>query len=1738
MTGVGSYQGISSNQDRPGRQGSRAGKAARWVLLAAFGLLVAFPAGAAITAAPGAVTVLPGGSSTQVTLTISYFTPPGAGTGTVTFQLLAGPLPAWLSTVPIPPDTGPGAVTFNYAPPPAPPTSTATFRFAASAAAVPGTYSINMSAAAPPGVGTGTIMVTVLQPSFNASVSPNPASIPRGSSANVTVTTIPDPGLTGTINYWFGGFPAGITTGTTVGVSPPYPAANFTFSVAAGTTPGTYSGTLFGQLGAVTPKAFPMTVVVPAPDIGISFTRPNLAVCNGGGAAANTILLTPLLGYSGTPLLQFTGVPAGLTVTPTFPVSGPMPPGQTLPFNVSASGIPPGPRTVTLLVTDTGLGISKTASFVVNVTDPDFTPAAAPSPLSLTAGGPAQTMTASLTPNACLASTVTVSQNGVPAGVTFIPPTATIAGPGWPPASFAVQAAPTTVPGTYPMVITFTPTTGPAKTVPVTLLVAALPDFTLAVTPSTLTLQAGGNGTVAVTATALNGFTGPITVNAPAVAGVTFLPATFTLLPGGTQTVAVGTSLTTTPGSSAATFTGTAAGVSGPRTATLDLTITAPPDFALAVAPTSLTLQATTSATVTVSASALNGFSGPISVSAPAVAGVSFTPASFTLMPGASQIVTADASLNAPLGPVVAVFSGTAAGIIGARTATLNLTITAPPNFALSIIPPVLSVPQGHSGTVTVAVTPSGGFVGLVSVTGTAAAGVTLAPASFTLGPGAMQTVTVTVGINAPPSTALLGFSATATGIVGPRTASLGLTITVPTPQIDAISPPAVSTGTVSSTLRVLGRDFHSGAVASSPTPGLIVERTTVTSPTSADVLVSIPAQSRPGPYVLLLTNPGGAPSNQGGILLVFPAASLGAPLGVTAAAIVYPRPFTVIAPKDPVFPRGLLATTGLGAIIGTWRFDGVPFDAFTVSAAGGLPVEVKANVPIPVSFAGEHTLELAIEQPQALVSDPVTVILAPESHTGLKIHAPREGAIVGARAPTFRWSLLPGASGYEVEVEPADAPLAVRIRLSASQWRPSSDDLAGLGPGKHRFRVRAVFPGEVRSEPTGWRTFVVLPARVALAVEPEPVEGPSGRRAVRWQGGAPGLLYRVELLAADRPTRLAEATTLESRYTIPSSVDGAVRVRLAAFAPDGSQRGEWREAVVTASNQTDGTTVSQEPPPPPPPPEEVQVATTDEDGWLNWLVGAQAITVGNDEPDGGDTAEANLQLSTQSDVNVGSGGVKATADVGWRRGFTPADGPLPQSRNWQAELGVRSGPVRPEGRAGYSPPDFLDQSEYLASGLARGGALGKLATAAGTVSYYQTFQESSAGAAGSIGPEQRLKGVAYEAPGDATRFLLRAMAIRAEEETGPYSLGSRTEAIGLLGRFVVSPGLTLFLETARGEFQGATEPGSESRQGWGLRLGASGAAGTFTYGVNLRKVDADFINPLNPGFTPGGIPDRVGGDISLSKLLGRASLSLQLRRQVSGGGSDGSLPRAVEDGAMINLAVPLGQRVQFAASGTFGGSDGDADIEHGLPRTDRSQRGGMLSLTEMLGTASFTQSLSWQETSDEVLPDSDQTVTMATLGANGTLGGMLMLAAMLSGTRSEGSPIMGTTDQLVMSLQPSLNLTSLALVLTPRAGYTRMKNDVSRLDAASEQYQLMVQWSPTWASSLVSVQAGADLNRSLAGAGMPTPPFQRRYTATVTLSWRAEGAPVGVAPQPPPMPSAAGWGSDPMLLARGGRWL
>ncbi len=70
---------------------------------------------------------------------------------------------------------------------------------------------------------------------------------------------------------------------------------------------------------------------------------------------------------------------------------------------------------------------------------------------------------------------------------------------------------------------------------------SASPDFTLTIAPTTLTLAPGGNSQqVAISATAVNGFTGNVSITVGAIpAGVTASPMTFSIAPGGVQLLTI-----------------------------------------------------------------------------------------------------------------------------------------------------------------------------------------------------------------------------------------------------------------------------------------------------------------------------------------------------------------------------------------------------------------------------------------------------------------------------------------------------------------------------------------------------------------------------------------------------------------------------------------------------------------------------------------------------------------------------------------------------------------------------------------------------------------------------------------------------------------------------------------------------------------------------------------------------------------------------------------------------------------------------------------------------------------------------------------------------------------------------------------------------------------------------------------------------------------------------------------------
>src|SRR5207244_177660 len=203
-------------------------------------------------------------------------------------------------------------------------------------------------------------------------------------------------------------------------------------------------------------------------------------------------------------------------------------------------------------------------------------------------------------------------------------------------------------------------------------------------------------------------------------------------------TVSVGA--TVAPGAYHLTVDGT--GSPGSRSTSLTLTVTAAPDYALSVSPAAVTIVQGATGTTTVTITRTN-FTGAVTLSlgnAPTGVTGSFDPAVPT---GTSSTLTV--SVGAAVAPGVYNLTVNGTGSAGDRSTPLTLTVSAAPDYSLSLSPAALTIVQGMTGTTTATITRTN-FSGAVTLSlGNAPAGVTgsFNPAAPT---GTSSTLTVSVG--------------------------------------------------------------------------------------------------------------------------------------------------------------------------------------------------------------------------------------------------------------------------------------------------------------------------------------------------------------------------------------------------------------------------------------------------------------------------------------------------------------------------------------------------------------------------------------------------------------------------------------------------------------------------------------------------------------------------------------------------------------------------------------------------------------------------------------------------------------------------------------------------------------------------------------------------------------------------------------------------------------------------------
>ncbi len=196
----------------------------------------------------------------------------------------------------------------------------------------------------------------------------------------------------------------------------------------------------------------------------------------------------------------------------------------------------------------------------------DFSVSAAPSSQSIAVGG-STSYTTTITPINGYSGTVNLSVSGLPSGATATFNPATLSGSGN--SQLNITTDGTVAPGTYPLTITATDGTL-THSAGVSLVVSAAADFTLTVSPPSITVEAGSTATTNVTITGENGYSAAANLAATGLPNgmtATFNPATVN--GSGSSQLSIATTSGVAPGQYPITITATSGNLSHSAQATL-----------------------------------------------------------------------------------------------------------------------------------------------------------------------------------------------------------------------------------------------------------------------------------------------------------------------------------------------------------------------------------------------------------------------------------------------------------------------------------------------------------------------------------------------------------------------------------------------------------------------------------------------------------------------------------------------------------------------------------------------------------------------------------------------------------------------------------------------------------------------------------------------------------------------------------------------------------------------------------------------------------------------------------------------------------------------------------------------------------------------------------------------------------------------------------------------------------------
>lgn len=614
---------------------------------------------------------------------------------------------------------------------------------------------------------------------------------------------------------------------------------------------------------------------------------------NAGSTATLTVTVTSISNFVRPVYLSVSGAPPGVYVSFDYNPVTPPPDGSdfsTATFSVDAS-VPGGTYRMKLLgtsgeqVKNFGLALD-----ITGAAPGDFGISVSPSSVSVSAGNTASATVTIYSINQ-YSSSVSLTASGQPSGVNvnFSPNPVTPSG-GSTSSTITLSVQNFVQAGNY--YITITGHGGGMVMIQhstqLTLQVISSGDFSINVSPSSVSISAGSSTTATVAVTSINGFTSSVTLSSsgqPSGVAVNFSPNTITPPAGSTaySMVTISTTINVPAGSYVITITGIGNGglVMLQHSTQLYLQISSTPtgDFTLTVNPSSITIQPGQFATAAVTVSPIAGFSGAVTLSTgsglPPWVQVGFSP---NPTYGVSTMTVAVASSSTP-GTYRIRIAGASGSLSHMTAFTLTISAQAQPGFSMSASPVSVSLTPSGSATVSIVVASINGFSSPVATStswsGQPPTGISVTgPGTLTPTPGvpASGTLVMTGSANAPAGSYVL----TVVGVSGSVTAQTTVSVQVVSKTGDfalAANPGTVSitTGATGSTvLTVLSQNgFNSPVALSASWQGTnpsgvaftLQSRVKPKSGSTATSTLTIKATPAavPGTYTLIVTGKSGA---------------------------------------------------------------------------------------------------------------------------------------------------------------------------------------------------------------------------------------------------------------------------------------------------------------------------------------------------------------------------------------------------------------------------------------------------------------------------------------------------------------------------------------------------------------------------------------------------------------------------------------------------------------------------------------------------------------------------------------------------------------------------------------------------------------------------------------------------------------------------------------------------------------